>query len=65
MGNTTFGRFSAGLHHHHHPADWLPYSPDLNLLDFFYVAHFEGKVQAMFHANLVPYVRSSLRNGTA
>ncbi len=30
----------------------------LELTRLLNVAHFEGKVQAMFHANLVPYVHS-------
>jgi hypothetical protein len=43
------------------PADWLPYSPDLNLLDFSVWSVLQEKVQAMPHTSLAALRRSITR----
>jgi hypothetical protein len=61
MENTPFDKFSAGLRHLNQLADvaeswfladWLPYSPNLNSLDFSNSSVFRPKGQATPHANL-------------
>jgi hypothetical protein len=61
MENTLFGRISAGLCGPNQLAavaefwfsvDWLPYSPDLNSLDFSTGSVLQPKGQATPHANL-------------
>jgi hypothetical protein len=59
--NTSFCGFSAGLHRKNSPqplaeflfmADWLQYSPNLNLLDFDTRHVLQAKFQATPHSNL-------------
>jgi hypothetical protein len=61
MESTPFGGFSAGLRRSNQlaavaefwfSADWLPYSPDLNLLELFFARVLQSKGQATPHANL-------------
>jgi hypothetical protein len=61
MENTSFDGFRAGPHRQDHPAlvkgiletvDFLPYSPDLNPLDFSIWRILQAEVQAKPHGNL-------------
>jgi hypothetical protein len=61
MESTPFGGFSAGLRRSNQlvaeaefwfSADWLPYSPDLNLLELFFARVLQSKGWATPHANL-------------
>jgi hypothetical protein len=62
MKNTPFGGFSAGLRRPNQfaavaefwfSADWPPYSPNLNSLDFSAGSFLQPKGQATPHANFV------------
>jgi hypothetical protein len=62
MESTPFGGFSAGLRRSNQlaavaefwfSADWPPYSPNLNSLEFSFPHVLQSKGQAMPHANLV------------
>jgi hypothetical protein len=62
MEKMPFGGFSVGLHRPHQLAamaefwflaDWLSYSPDMNLLNFSTGSILQPKGQAMPHANLM------------
>jgi hypothetical protein len=73
MENTPFGGFSAGLRRSNQlaavaefwfSADWPPYLPNLNLLDFSTGSVLRPKDRLCLTLIWRPYIRPSLRNNT-